>query len=206
MHELDEGLLVAARDRFTDTARRFAERIERAQLEVSLATVRSRVAIHAVMELGERLRKGLRGRRDELVKGARAFYLHLARRVDVRASDASENVTVRHGPDDSLRVEVFRLLSDDLPMRVVSELHLSVSGRSRVVTVGQVLGPEFAVVDFTSALPARIDDGGNLTLQVEPGEHVVRLTARALGEPDTFAAAPATRCRTGPRKRARSTR
>ena len=35
-----------------------AKRIERAQLEVSLATVSSRVAIHAVMELGEWLRKG----------------------------------------------------------------------------------------------------------------------------------------------------
>jgi RNA polymerase primary sigma factor len=35
-----------------------AKRIERAQLEVSLATVSSWVAIHAVMELGEQLREG----------------------------------------------------------------------------------------------------------------------------------------------------
>ena len=49
---------------------------------------------------GERLRVDLRGRRDRMVEGARAFYEHLAGQVAVRASDATEQVTIQYDNDD----------------------------------------------------------------------------------------------------------
>jgi hypothetical protein len=55
---------------------------------------------------GERLREALRGRRDRLVEGARSFYEHLAREVDVQLSDAAEQVTVERDADGGTLVEV----------------------------------------------------------------------------------------------------
>jgi len=55
---------------------------------------------------GERLRDALRGRRDQLFEGARSFYEHLARRVDVQASNAAEEITVNREADGSTLVEV----------------------------------------------------------------------------------------------------
>lgn len=55
---------------------------------------------------GERLRNALRGRRDQLMEGARSYYEHLAGQVDVQASDAAEEVTAEWGSDGSLLVEV----------------------------------------------------------------------------------------------------
>lgn len=55
---------------------------------------------------GDRLRADLRGRRDHLPKGARSFYEHLAREVDVQASNAAEQVTVQRSADGRMLVEV----------------------------------------------------------------------------------------------------
>ena len=55
---------------------------------------------------GERLRTDLRGRRDRLVEGARSFYEHLAGQVDIQASNAAEQISVTHGPDGTMPVEV----------------------------------------------------------------------------------------------------
>ena len=55
---------------------------------------------------GERLRADLSGRRDRLLEGARSFYEHLAREVDVQASDEAEQVTVTREADGTMLVEV----------------------------------------------------------------------------------------------------
>jgi hypothetical protein len=55
---------------------------------------------------GERLRADLRGRRDGLEEGARAFYEHLAKEVDVQASDAAERVLVERSPDGNMLVQI----------------------------------------------------------------------------------------------------
>ena len=55
---------------------------------------------------GDRLRRDLRGRRDQLLEGALKYYEHLAGEVDVQASDAAEEVSAEWGEDGSLHVEV----------------------------------------------------------------------------------------------------
>ena len=56
---------------------------------------------------GDRLRRDIRGRRDALLEVARRFYEHLARRVDVRLSDADERVVIEHDAQDRMRVRIF---------------------------------------------------------------------------------------------------
>ena len=57
---------------------------------------------------GERLRQDIRGRRDRLPEGARAYYRHLAREVDIQASDQSEAVSIEHAADGTTRVRIMR--------------------------------------------------------------------------------------------------
>jgi hypothetical protein len=55
---------------------------------------------------GARLRTAIRGRRDNLLEGGRAFYDHLAGAVNVQATDAAELVQATWSEDGKLRVEV----------------------------------------------------------------------------------------------------
>ncbi len=54
----------------------------------------------------ERLRGDLRGRRDRLHEAAREYYEHLARQVDVQASNATEAVEVTRDDDGDTLVEI----------------------------------------------------------------------------------------------------
>lgn len=84
---------------------------------------------------------------------------------------------------DTLTLDVFRLVEDDYPLRMTTEVTLNVSGRPRLVTMGRALLEGFALTHFDAGLPARINDAGNLEVQVTAGRHVITMGARALGEP-----------------------
>ncbi len=91
-----------------------------------------------------------------------------------RASDSDRDT-------DSLAVDVFRLIEDDYPLRMTTQVQLDVSGRPRLVTVGRALLDGFALTHFASELPARINEAGNLEVQVTAGRHAITVGARALG-------------------------
>jgi hypothetical protein len=78
------------------------------QTHVTDAVIADAIAAEprAYQELdGERLRADLTGRRDRLVEGARKFYEHLAKEVDIQATDASETVlATREGNDFVVQV------------------------------------------------------------------------------------------------------
>jgi hypothetical protein len=76
--------------------------------EVIDAAIRSLPPEYAALD-GERLRADLRGRRDGLPEAARSYYEHLAREVDVRASDAAEEVVVSRDEGGATLVEITRL-------------------------------------------------------------------------------------------------
>lgn len=79
---------------------------------------------------------------------------------------------------DSLRLEVYRLLSDGLPMRLETQLHLQVSGKAREVELGLAAMPQSSLLDIRSPIPTRLEENGNLRLQVKPGQYVITLSAR----------------------------
>ena len=55
---------------------------------------------------GERLKRDIRGRRDRMVEGARAFYEHLAEEVDIHTSNADDAVTAQWSTGGELTVEI----------------------------------------------------------------------------------------------------
>lgn len=90
---------------------------------------------------------------------------------------------------DSLDVQVFRLLSDQVPQRLVTQLRLRVSGKGREESLPMVLPVDFAPVALSGDLVARYEADGSLHVQVRPGTHLIELSARALKPISEFAAA-----------------
>ena len=82
---------------------------------------------------------------------------------------------------DALSVQVYRLVQDDVPMRLTTRVQIEVSGSVREELLGPALPEGFVPMAMTSALPARLDPDGNLRLQVRPGSWQISLMARAPG-------------------------
>lgn len=126
----------------------------------------------------------------------------LAALVDLRRGDQvlpvvldAENRLWLRSPEvsapaaDSLQIEVFRRIEDGVPVRLWTELLLTVSGAPREIWIGRVL-PEGAVpVDLDSPLPARIQEDGGLRVQLRAGRWRLALESRYLGQPERFAMA-----------------
>ena len=80
---------------------------------------------------------------------------------------------------DSVSVEVYRLVADQVPTRLVTQLQIDVSGSVREELFGPLLPSGFTPTSIQSALPARLEPDGRLRVQVRPGRWQVSLTARA---------------------------
>ncbi len=80
---------------------------------------------------------------------------------------------------DKVTLNVYRLLDDKIPMRIVTRLDLQVSGSSREVNLGQVLLAKQIPISFSSRLPALLESNGKLRLQVKPGHWTIDIVSRA---------------------------
>ncbi len=78
---------------------------------------------------------------------------------------------------DTLELQVFRKIVDGHPMRVTTRLTLKVSGGSRNITFPRVLLDGFIALALKSRLPARVNQQGDLQIQVRPGNWSLDLTA-----------------------------
>lgn len=81
--------------------------------------------------------------------------------------------------EDSLDVQVYRLVADDVPTRLITVFRIDVGGRVREVALEPALPDGFTPLSLESALPARLESDGKLRLQVRPGSWEIRLLARA---------------------------
>lgn len=79
---------------------------------------------------------------------------------------------------DALSIQVFRRLEDGLPPDLVTRIQLAVSGHAREVALGPVLPADFVATQLDAAIPARLDNNGQLHLQLRPGRWRITLRAR----------------------------
>ncbi|MDX1516321.1 MAG: hypothetical protein R3288_05745, partial [Woeseiaceae bacterium] len=80
---------------------------------------------------------------------------------------------------DAVSVQVYRLVSDDIPTRLVTRLQIDVSGSVREELFAAVLPDNFVPLSLYSPLPVRLESDGQLRVQVRPGRWEVLLAARA---------------------------
>lgn len=82
---------------------------------------------------------------------------------------------------DRVELDVHRLVTDEIPLTLITQLTLKVSGHSREVLFGRALPEGFVPMELTCGLPVRVEPDGHLRVQVRPGTWVLRLTARGEG-------------------------
>jgi hypothetical protein len=82
-----------------------------------------------------------------------------------------------------LDVQVYRLLSDEIPVQLSTRLNLQAAGDAREETLSRVLPQGFEPMSLDSELPARIDADGRLRIQVRAGSWTITIAARAATEP-----------------------
>lgn len=81
---------------------------------------------------------------------------------------------------DSVELRVFRKIEDTIPLRVITQLQLDVSGKERELQLGQLLPNGFSPINFSSALPARLEKNGDLRIQVKPGSWTLELISQSI--------------------------
>ncbi len=91
-----------------------------------------------------------------------------------------ERATPREAAN-ALGVQVYRLVADDVPTRLLTRFTIEVSGGMREERLAPALPEGFVPLSLASKLPARYEAGGELLLQVRPGTWSVELAARADG-------------------------
>lgn len=89
---------------------------------------------------------------------------------------ASETQTaIAH--QDTFNLRVFRKINDAIPLQIITQLQIEVSGKERELQLGQLLLPGFTATEFKTALPARIEKDGSLRIQVKPGSWELTLVS-----------------------------
>lgn len=76
-------------------------------------------------------------------------------------------------------MQVFRKISDDVPLQVLTRLNLEVSGVQREEKLVGVMLEGFIPLELNCQLPARLEADGRLTVQVRPGHWMCDVLARS---------------------------
>jgi hypothetical protein len=83
--------------------------------------------------------------------------------------------------ENRLDIHVYRLISDDIPLQLVTRIELDVAGNHREVMLGPVMLDKHIAMSLSSALPARLESDGGLRVQVRPGSWTLTLRTRQEG-------------------------
>lgn len=78
--------------------------------------------------------------------------------------------------ENQCRIEVHRLIKDTIPMEVVTNLDLYISGNHRNIDLGSIGVQNFTPVKLESRLPVKIDQNGKLVIQAKPGKWKVKIS------------------------------
>lgn len=103
-----------------------------------------------------------------------------------RTPDNEGRIWLKQAPEveqksgESYTVHTARRIDDQVPLRVTTHIDIDVSGKAREIVLPVVLLNGLVPVSLESALPARLTDGGALSLQARPGHWTVTLDARLM--------------------------
>ncbi|MGZ5600467.1 MAG: hypothetical protein ACXWFX_07710, partial [Methylobacter sp.] len=98
---------------------------------------------------------------------------------------------------NNLDIQVFRLITDEVPAQVLTRLVLEVSGEQRELKLPPPLLDGFIPLSLQSLLPARLEPDGQLLVQLRPGHWQIDILARNSKELNALALMPKTELETG---------
>lgn len=91
---------------------------------------------------------------------------------------------------DTVALHVQRHIIDDIPMQIETRIALNVAGNERELVLQGALPDRFIAMTLQSPIPAKLDNNGQLRVQLKPGQWVLTLRARSTA-PVTQLALPA---------------
>lgn len=87
---------------------------------------------------------------------------------------------------DSLSIKVYRKLRDAIPQENLSLLRIKVTGKEREALIGPVISDQMLPININTSLPARLEENGQLRLQVRPGTWDIYINSRYLHQSNHF--------------------
>ncbi|MGB5854173.1 MAG: hypothetical protein WBH20_02760 [Oceanisphaera sp.] len=91
-------------------------------------------------------------------------------------SDTDKPATSPQG--DALSLQVYRKITDSIPLQVTTLINLEVAGEQRELLLGPLLLDQQIPLQLDSPLPARLEPNGQLRVQVRPGRWSISLVSR----------------------------
>lgn len=82
---------------------------------------------------------------------------------------------------DRMTLQVFRRITDEIPLQVTTRIELDVAGRPRETVLRGAVLREFVPLALQSPLPARLEPDGGLRVQLRAGHWTIEVTARHPG-------------------------
>lgn len=82
------------------------------------------------------------------------------------------------GREAHVQLQVFRKIVDDIPLQLVTRLHLEVSGPARQIQLGPVLPTDFTPLGATGSLPLQMTADGQVVIQARAGSWDLEITAQ----------------------------
>lgn len=113
------------------------------------------------------------------VNGKKVDFPVLNQRGQLWLQGGAKSLHGRRKIQDTLDVQVFRRIIDDIPLRVITRIELKVAGKQRLVSLPNVLLEDFIPVEISSSLAARLEPDGRLQVQIRPGRWAIDITARS---------------------------
>jgi hypothetical protein len=80
--------------------------------------------------------------------------------------------------DNRMHLQIYRLITDNIPMTMTLYLQLSVSGNSREEQLNDVFPDKSIVMSIDSPLPIQLEDNANLRLHVRTGKWRIKIVSR----------------------------
>lgn len=90
-----------------------------------------------------------------------------------------------HATENSLRMDVYRRLRDDVPQALETWIRLSVDGSDRVETLGKPIFEGFKAISVDADVPVQVTEDGTFLIQASRGESwvsVIAMSERVLNE------------------------
>ena len=87
-----------------------------------------------------------------------------------------KNTDVKSSQNNRLDIQVFRKITDTIPLRITTQIKIDVSGQQREVSLDGVMLDGFKVMSINSRLPAKLNNNGLLKIQVRPGQWNINVT------------------------------
>jgi hypothetical protein len=81
------------------------------------------------------------------------------------------------GEKDAVTARVFHRIEDGSPLKILSVVLLSVSGKARLLHLGRITPDNSIPVSATYPLEYNLDMNGNIAVQIVPGEHTLTISS-----------------------------